>query len=139
MTPPTTHAWQPVLTALTGLRLAIYDDLLRFGSLQYDTLTRDLPAGPAAGALTTLQVAFAWLERHRLIRRGVAEGDWRAVPIAQAAELYQAHGPLATIAQPVAQAVTSTPAPKPATPATAPRRPVQAHQVEIFALDGYKL
>lgn len=137
--PTPTTPWEVVLCGLTGLRLAIYDDLLRFGSLQYDTLTRDLPAGPAAGALTTLQVAFAWLERHRLIRRGVAEGDWRAVPIAQAAELYQAHGPLATIAQPVAQAVAPTPAPKPTTPATAPRRPVQAHQVEIFALDGYKL
>lgn len=86
--------WHTILTGLTGLRLAVYDDLLRDGRLQYDTLTREIPAGDPAAALASLQATFAWLERYRLLRRGQAEGDWRAVPIAQAAQLYEAHGPI---------------------------------------------
>ena len=137
MPTPITTPWQLVLCGLTGLRLAIYDDLLRFGRLQYDTLTKDLPAGPAAGALSALQERFAWLERHRLITRGQIEGEWRAVPIAQAAELYTAHGPLNTVAPPAAAAVRPSPAAQPTPAPTPPRRPVQPHQVEVFAMDGY--
>lgn len=142
--------WTQTLTGLTGLRLAIYDDLLRFGRLQYDTLTRDVPSGNPAVALTSLQTAYAWLERYRLVKRGEAEGDWRPVPIAQAAEIYQVHGPIT----PCTGAAPSLPAQegrgdrrsqggsahadRGAGATSSPRRPVQAHQAEIFALEGYR-
>jgi hypothetical protein len=96
---------------LVGKRLAVYDELHRSGTV---AATRDADA-------------VAWLLTHRLIE----QTDWAISPvgIATARERFERLGPLNV---PKAERRA-----KEALPAPPPRPPVQPHQAEFFALEGY--
>ena len=120
------------MNGLTGLRLALYDELLRNGAMRESTLATFLdgqhnPPEPPA----RLTAAVSWLAERRLL---VAhEGEWRAVGLGLARMNYESNGPATA---PSAQDAT-LPAPPPpiARGATAA---VQRHQREFFCNDGYR-
>lgn len=77
--------WHKVMAGLRGARLAIYDDLLREGTVSYERLS--------AHARTPDDVAqaLAWLERHRLLWRD-GGGCWRASTVQAAMRAYETEG-----------------------------------------------
>jgi hypothetical protein len=83
--------WTDVMVRLTGLRLAIYDELLTRGSVSVDGLAVNLR--PGQRVLEQLAEALAWLTTHRMVR--TAGGIWHAVPMATAQKLFTEHGPVA--------------------------------------------
>lgn len=118
------------MAGLVGLRLAIYDELLRGGALDAAECARRLAGdGARATALTDeLPQAVAWLVCHRLL---VAhEGEWRAVILALARMNFESNGPAN-----IAAATTPRPAPPAERGHTAA---VQRHQVEFFTMEGYR-
>ncbi|EIQ00723.1 hypothetical protein OpiT1DRAFT_05278 [Opitutaceae bacterium TAV1] len=153
--------WGEVLRGLTGLRLAVYDELLVRGVLDVSRLVSEFR--PEAPGLAQLEEVFAWLARHRFVSRG-ASGRWEARGPLEARAVFErvgvdqdreknfaAAGSLALVKGQgdrrsqqtglraeagggVAVSDTDTggqqkePAPR-----------VQTHQVEFFALEGYKL
>lgn len=119
------------MAGMAGLRLAIYDELLRGGALDAAECARRLAGdGARATALSDeLPQAVAWLVCHRLL---VAhEGEWRAEFLALARMNFESNGPAS-----IAQATTPRPAPPPAE--RGHTAAVQRHQVEFFTLDGYR-
>lgn len=114
------------MAGLTGIRLAIYDELLRGGVIDDKRLMQLLQVK------TDLQAALAWLAQRRFIRRTGACWAANSPPSARTAweqaglaESYSA----AAIVETTAEAVREQPMPR--------ERPVQAHQAEIFAMEGY--
>ena len=127
------------MTGLTGLRLAIYDELLRDGAMDYATLTRAAAdtAGTAA-ALDRITAAVGWLQERRLLVPRA--GTWSAVILSLARMNYETNGPAAAkAAAKAAEAPSSklqfTKAEPEARGATAA---VQRHQREFFCNDGYR-
>ena len=95
-TPP---GWVDVLTDLRGLRLAIYDELLRTGERSATQLAA-LMASPEAPQPTRREAqaeggverALLWLGHHRLAVRG-ASGRWTPRGLAAACHLFITSGP----------------------------------------------
>lgn len=117
------------MAGLTGLRLAIFDELLRHGAMDARTLEAiKSPTDTNATAKAKLEEAVAWLESHRLL---VAhEGQWRAIQIPLARMTYEQNGPLRASDRVQLQ-------PK----QTAERGAAEAvhrHQREFFCNDGYR-
>lgn len=126
-TPAAAPEWTDVMTGLTGLRLAIFDELLRHGALEAGTLKAT--KGPTdTTAKARLEEAVAWLESHRLL---VAhEGRWRAIQIPLARMTYEQNGPLRA-----SDRVHVQPRKTAERGATAA---VHRHQREFFCNDGYR-
>lgn len=119
------------MAGLVGLRLAIYDELLRGGALDAAECARRLAGdGARSTALTDeLPQAVAWLVCHRLL---VAhEGEWRAVILALARMNFETNGPAD-----IAHATAPQPIPPPAE--RGHTASVQRHQVEFFTMEGYR-
>lgn len=122
------------MAGLVGLRLAVYDELLRTGALDVAACTARLSAdgAPAVALTQALPDAVAWLSAHRLL---VAhEGQWRAVILSLARMNFESNGPAAAPAaapKPVTQ-VKPEPIARGATAA------VQRHQREFFTMEGYR-
>ena len=129
------------MNGLTGLRLALYDELLRNGAMREDTLATYLdgqhnpPETPAR-----LAAAVSWLAERRLL---VAhDGEWRAVGLGLARMNYESNGPATATAPSAAEG----PRTKDQGPRAAARTPVergataavQRHQREFFIMEGYK-
>jgi len=119
--------WPVVSAQLTGLRLAIVDELLSKGSMDYATLSRHLGSEPAIEPLTE---AIAWLARHRLLVN--QDGTWRAVHPSLARMQFEMNGP----AYPPGTTETTTPTAEPA--ARGQTAAVHKHQVEFFTAAGYR-
>ena len=101
---PTAPDWTDVLTALTGLRLAVYDELHRGGSLGVNQLAGRL--GDPANSVTlrtaalrpeAIRQTLEWLAHHRLAEREES-GRWRPRAILSAKERYERTGPDTTYA-----------------------------------------
>ena len=120
------------MNGLTGLRLALYDELLRNGAMRESTLATFLdgqhnpPERPER-----LAAAVSWLAERRLF---VAhEGEWRAVGLGLAKMNYESNGPATA-----PSTKTETP-PTPTAPiARGATAAVQRHQREFFCNDGYR-
>ncbi|PAW75147.1 MAG: hypothetical protein B9S38_02355 [Verrucomicrobiia bacterium Tous-C4TDCM] len=114
--------WHEILAELRGRRLAIYDDMMRYGAHAIDW--------------EAISVAHSddvdWLWRHRFIERD--EGPpWRARPALEAKRIFEQVGPENTGRRPLPRHTAPTPA--------EPVRyqvPIQSHQAEMFALEGYR-
>lgn len=121
--------WSEVMAGLTGLRLAIFDELLRHGAVELASLGKIIgDRATPAEAHARLEGAVAWLESHRLLVGH--EGQWRAIHPALARQTYEQNGPLRETDRVQVQA------PKPAERgATAA---VHRHQREFFCNDGYR-
>lgn len=121
--------WTDVMTGLTGLRLAIFDELLRHGAMDASTIEAIKgPTDTTATAKAKLEEAVAWLESHRLL---VAhEGRWRAIQIPLARMTYEQNGPIR--ASDRVQVQPKKTAERGATAA------VHRHQREFFCNDGYR-
>lgn len=129
------------MTGLTGLRLALYDELLRHGAMDTATLGRIVGGqDSAAEAHARLTAAVGWLAERRLL---VAhEGEWRAVGLGLARMNYESNGPATATAPSAAEG----PRAKDQGPRAAERTPVergataavQRHQREFFTMEGYK-
>lgn len=119
--------WEDVMQGLTGLRLAIHDELLNNGAIDAGQLAT-LPVQDGA-----IEAAVAWLVTHRLL---VSEGgQWRAVLPGLARVQFEMSGPAEPNAQrrtPNAERSSSQPVEQGRTAA------VQKHQVEFFTLEGYR-
>lgn len=127
-----TKPWSTVLSGLTGLRLRVWDDLTLRGELSTGTLAQL----PAPRGIETLEAVLIWLQEHRFVRGTGAA--WRAVPVRQAQELWERHGPdRVAVAVSVPPVVPPPAPPTPIRPPEPPARPSHSHQVEFFALDGY--
>lgn len=97
-TTATPEIWVDVLTDLVGVRLAVYDELLRSGDLTATqiaarigaptTETRLRSAALAPGAIDN---ALAWLGAHRLAVRE-ASGRWRHVGMQTAQRTFTERG-----------------------------------------------
>jgi hypothetical protein len=83
--------WTDVMAGLTGLRLAIYDELLDKGSVSVDALAVNLR--PDQRVLEQITEALAWLTTHRMVR--AVAGIWHANPISTAQKIFTEHGPVA--------------------------------------------
>jgi len=129
-----TVPWQSVLGGLTGLKLAVYDDLLLHGEISPWTLSQL----PAPRRVETLEAVLIWLQTHRFVR-GSGQ-SWHANPIRQAQEAWEQYGPAeSTPAVPAPKPVAAVQAPPRSTPEEpAPTRAVHAHQSEIFSMDGWR-
>jgi hypothetical protein len=91
--------WVDVLTDLRGLRLAIYDELIRLAERSEMQLTASLscpeepqPTRTEARAEGAVARALAWLGHHRLAVRG-ASGRWTPRGLAAACHLFITSGP----------------------------------------------
>ena len=117
------------MAGLVGLRLAIYDELLRGGALDAAECARRLAGDGARSTALTDELPRPWPGScHRLL---VAhEGEWRAVILALARMNFESNGP-ANIAE------ATTPAPRPAR-RTRPHRRRATPPGGIFTLDGYR-
>lgn len=82
--------WTDVLTDLTGVRLAVYDELLRGGSLSVAQLAARI-ATRAAKQEGAIEQALRWLAAHRLATRE-ASGPWAHRGMQTAARLYAERG-----------------------------------------------
>ena len=121
--------WDDVMTGLTGLRLAIYDELLRDGALDTATLARaTADTAGTAEALERITTAVGWLQERRLLVPRA--GTWSAVILSLAKMNYETNGP-----------ATAAPSAAPGAPAPAERgatAAVQRHQREFFCNAGYR-
>lgn len=102
--PSASPDWVDVLTDLRGLKLAVYDELLRHGECTPTQLAALLgsPEAPAtlrreAQAEGGVERALAWLGHHRLAMRNnltLAAGErWRPRTAGQARALFSESGP----------------------------------------------
>jgi hypothetical protein len=115
------------MTGLTGLRLAIYDELLRDGALDTATLARALAdTAGTAEALGRITAAVGWLQERRLLVPRA--GTWSAVILGLARMNYETNGP-ATAAAPTSAAPRAT---APAPTERGATEAVQRHQREFF-------
>lgn len=126
MTPSSKPEWLDVMAELRGLRLIIHDELLRKGSMDYQTLCQHITQADGIGQLLG---ALRWLAEHRLLV--CEEGTWRAVHPGLARQQVEMQG----IAEAPSAAATMIPARPPARGETAA---VHRHQVEFFTQDGYR-
>lgn len=120
------------MAGLTGARLAIYDELLRKGVMDYARIARVVTNGRSG-----LEAAFAWLARHYFLRE--TGGCWAANPPAMARYAYEQQGPDSSFPEPVGPVVVVEPVQGVAErvrPVTHDR-PVQTHQAQIFEMAGY--
>lgn len=118
MSSPAAVSWVEVMRKLTGLRLAIYDELIREGALRLETLNRELVSD--GHPVEQMETAIGWLEQHGFLVRD--QGRWRAVSVSLARERYESGKPIERTPD---QAAGSNP-------------PVHAHQGEWFGMEGYK-
>ena len=95
----TPQIWVDVLTDFVGVRLAVYDELLRGGSLGVDQLAGRLGDPRLAPGLRraamqpgAIDNALGWLGAHRLAIRE-ASGRWRHIGTETARQAYTAGGP----------------------------------------------
>lgn len=123
--PPQPDTWPTVLAGLTGPRLALYDELLRYGELS----SVELASLPCLSEV--LEPTLRWLEKRRMVR-GSARA-WRAVPIRDAQRLWEKHG-LAGVAEatPEETAVGAARIQVPTEQPSPSRQPVHAHQARLF-------
>lgn len=125
------------MNGLTGLRLALYDELLRNGAMDTATLERELNPSHS-NAPTALIETVSWLAERRLLV--VHEGEWRAVGLGLARMNYESNGPA------TAPSAAEGPRAKDQGPRAAERTPVergataavQRHQREFFTMEGYQ-
>lgn len=82
--------WTDVMAGLTGLRLAIYDELLTSGSLDVNELAPHLR--PEQRVFEQITEALAWLTTHRMVRGN--NGVWTANGLDRAQTLFAEHGPV---------------------------------------------
>lgn len=111
--------WLDIMAALRGPRLAIYDDLLRCGAMDYDRLTA------CCATQLDVEAALAWLVVRRMVF--LDGGQWAARPLAVARETYERDGPAEAPAGAPRQRIE-----------TGARAVVQPHQVQFFEMDGYQ-
>lgn len=116
---PTTP-WCDILAGLRGRRLAIYDDMLRFGAHQLDWEARRVDDCEAV----------EWLAQHHFVWWDAADCFWRCRDARRAREMFEKQGPC-TVIKPTRER-------EPSAVPEAPSVPVHAYQVEVFALDGYR-
>lgn len=110
-------SWETVMSAFTGLRLAIYDDALTTGR---------------ADPRTAEQVEAArWLRYHRMAVIDDLDGYLRSRPLPMAREVWERFGPDNSAALP--EAPRSPLAAAPVSPAPEPVR--VSHPSELLALD----
>jgi hypothetical protein len=121
-TPKTTgsETWADVLNALTGLRLAVYDDVVHVGAHHHDWNAHGLAH----------HEAVEWLVERRLLAVDTHTGKWRAVPLREAMEKYEQNGP-SRYRETMKEIETLLAAPT-AQPA------VQSHQAQFFDMEGYR-
>lgn len=83
--------WTDVLTDLVGLRLAVYDELLRGGVLGRGQMAARIGTAEAKreGAL---EAALAWLAHHRLVT-SEGGGRWAHRGMREASRIYAERGP----------------------------------------------
>jgi len=91
--------WVDVLADFTGVRLAVYDELLRRGALDVDAIAAHLGDPKNAPGLRraaledgAIQDALRWLVTHRLVVRE-ADGRWRHVGMETARQAFMGRGP----------------------------------------------
>lgn len=112
------HDWTEVLGRLVGLRLAVYDDVVRLGAHADDWGRKGLAH----------HEAVEWLVEHRLLARDHTTGTWRAVPIEKAKATYESQGPgLLKDGEMEGRGDGET-----------SRAPVQPHQAQFFDMEGYR-
>lgn len=118
--PTPAERWAAVMAGLTGVRLAIYDELLAGGSIGAGAL-----AAMAKAPRGTLEDALAWLAVHHFVR--AEGGTWRGVALKIATESFLQSGP--------AERPSITPEPQPAieAPRTESHAGVHDHQVQFFS------
>ena len=118
MSSPAAVSWVDVMRQLTGLRLAIYDELIREGALRLETLNRELVAD--GHAVDQMESAIGWLEQCGFLVRD--QGRWRAVSVSLARERYESGKPIQRTPELAAGS----------------NAPVHAHQGEWFGMEGYR-
>lgn len=74
--------WEDVMAGLRGRRLAIYDDILRYGAHQVDW----------EWVSVNHAEDVEWLANHRFITRDELD-TWRARPVKEARRIYEEKGP----------------------------------------------
>lgn len=124
-------AWGEVMAGLTGLRLAVHDELLRVGSLDIARIAQHLGGDGATGAALGEKLAEAvdWLAQHRLL--AAHDGAWRAVHPGLARVQFEMSG-LAAVAAPRQERGEGV------GPAREQTAAVHRHQKEFFLMDGYR-
>jgi hypothetical protein len=131
MTAPANATWPQVMAGVTGLRLAIYDELLWLGALSAERVARAV----GKATLQDLQEAAGWLETHGLLVSN--DGIWRAVPPHLAAERWAERR-----AGKGTEGTAATEGTKGAGAGAAVRaEPVgalQRHQAQFLDLEGYR-
>jgi len=139
--------WAEVMAALMGLRLAIWDELMRGGASDLAALRARLAGdGARAEALgPEFDQAVQWLAERRLLAR--QDHEWRAVMPALARVQVEMNGLAVVGVTPLwLQAVQreelkamAQQAPEADEPdAERGRRAVHAHQIEFFSNAGYR-
>jgi hypothetical protein len=131
MAKPTAPTWTDIRAQLTGMRLAVYDDLSQVASIR-------VGADWTPEQLETL----GWLHRHHLAHPVQFSDLWCSQPLAAAQARWEAEGPLSehlVIGWKAYQAVKSA-QPTNAERATAEPPPPAAYgqQAQFFDLEGYK-
>lgn len=113
----TAASWTTIRAQLTGMRLAIYDDLSQTASIRVGSdWTEEQKA------------ALGWLHVHRFAFPHGFSDTWCGRPMAKAQELWEAEG----------AALAPAPGTEP-TPEPAPARPAAyGQQAQFFDLEGYK-
>ncbi len=118
--------WIAAMRALTGPRLALYDDALLRGGLSQ----KELLAAPEAAA---------WLIRHHLLSP-YGDTRWGTRKLDNARVLFEQHGYAAVSLPGCSMAVPESNGlrPEESHAAHPDAAPVHSHQVELFAMEGYK-
>lgn len=124
--------WHAVLDDLRGARLAIYDDLLRLGALDYKRLTIAVKGPDEARA------AITWLAVNRFIT--LHDGRWVARSIPAARDVFRTEGrdvePIGAMPPDLREvAVQKT---ERGRDGEKESRPVHGGQVQFFDMEGYR-
>lgn len=118
---PTTPDWTTIRAQLTGMRLAIYDDLSQTASIRVGSdWTEEQKA------------ALGWLHVHRFAFPHGFSDTWCGRPMAKAQELWEAEGEALAPAPGVSDKGEGV-SDKPSTPPAA-----YGQQAQFFDLEGYK-